>query len=157
MLPLSNKKVLDRSLDPSRTNKRNYPRCHLVLRHCRTLSRIPAYPRQLTYASTSQNTQLSLLTAPSAVHLMTSFPPGSQHLGLSVGSSSSLSPLQRFISILNSGQFISVIHICQEYTGYQKRRCYGKGPHISSLLVLLLALRCLSGLLSFLLNAAIVY
>ena len=36
------------------------------------------------------------LTAPSAVHLMTCFPPDSQRRRLSVGASSPLSPLQRF-------------------------------------------------------------
>ncbi|MDD4430920.1 MAG: hypothetical protein PHF61_05910, partial [Bacteroidales bacterium] len=59
------------------------------------------------------NTQLSLLTAPSAVHLLTCFPPESHRLGLSVGSSSTLSPRQRFSSLLNSAEFISDFNICQ--------------------------------------------
>ena len=44
----------------------------------RALCGIPAYPRQLTYASTLQNTKQIenlLFPAPSAVHLMTCFPP----------------------------------------------------------------------------------
>ena len=64
------------------------------------LSGIPAYPRQLTYANTLQNTLWvwnSHLTAPSAVHLTTCFLPDSQHRRLSVKASLPLSPLQRFI------------------------------------------------------------
>lgn len=64
----------------------------------RALSRIPTYPRQLTYAHTLQNTlgKRSHLTAPSAVHLTTCFLPDSQHLRLSVKALLPLSPLQRF-------------------------------------------------------------
>ena len=63
----------------------------------RALSRIPTYPRQLTYAHTLQNTLENIhLTAPSAVHLTTCFLPDSQHLRLSVKASLPLSPLQRF-------------------------------------------------------------
>ena len=52
----------------------------------RALSGVPTYPRQLTYAHTSQNTQPELrpLTAPSAVHLTVRVLPGSQLPGLSV-------------------------------------------------------------------------
>ena len=40
---------------------KHYPRCHLDLQQWRcTLSRIPAYPRQLTYAHTSQNTRYNI-------------------------------------------------------------------------------------------------
>ena len=84
------------------------PRTNLLIRgatlicsSCCTLDRILTYPRQLTCALTSQNTWLSLLTAPSAVHLMTCFLPDSQHRGLSVRASSPLSPLQRFLISLS--------------------------------------------------------
>ena len=52
----------------------------------RALSGVPTYPRQLTYAHTSQNTRPELrpLTAPSAVHLTVRFLPSSQLPGLSV-------------------------------------------------------------------------
>ena len=80
----------------SRTNN-TYPRCHLALRHCRTLYEIPAYLGQLTYVLTSQNTGLALFPAPSAVHLTNSFSPISQQRGLSVQASSPLSPHQRFL------------------------------------------------------------
>lgn len=72
----------------------------------RALSGVPTYPRQLTYAHTSQNTQPELrpLTAPSAVHLTTCFLPDSQHLRLSVKASLPLSPLQRF------GIFIFILY-----------------------------------------------
>ena len=50
----------------------------------RALDGIQTYPRQLTYALTSQNTRPAPLTAPSAVHLTTRFLLGSQHPGLSV-------------------------------------------------------------------------
>ena len=67
----------------------------------RALSRIPTYPRQLTYAHTLQNTLENIhLTAPSAVHLTTCFSPGSQLPRLSVKASLPLSPLQRF-DVLN--------------------------------------------------------
>ena len=52
-----------------------------------TLSRISSYPRQLTYAFTSQNTLHCIsvhLTVPSAVHLIICFSPDSQQHGLSV-------------------------------------------------------------------------
>ena len=67
----------------------------------RALVGIPAYPRQLTYAPTSQDTLCRAhFTAPSAVHLTTCFLPDSQHHRLSVKASLPLSPLQRF-NILN--------------------------------------------------------
>ena len=49
-----------------------------------TLSKIQSYLRQLTYVYTSQNTRLTPLTAPSAVHLKACFLSGSQHPGISV-------------------------------------------------------------------------
>ena len=75
----------------------------------RALSGIPTYPRQLTYANTSQNTpqELPRLTAPSAAHLTTCFLPDSQQHGLSGKASSPLSPLQRF-GVLNLIQIIAL-------------------------------------------------
>ena len=58
IVPLcSLKNALDRILVLSRTNNLNYPRCHLEFTiTARALGRIPTYPRQMTYAHTSQNT-----------------------------------------------------------------------------------------------------
>ena len=94
------KKVPDRVSALSRTNSFNIDTIRgatLIHGLPRALGRIPSYPRQLTYACTSQNTRHCVpLTAPSAVHLTTCFPPGSQPSGLSVGASLPLSPLHRF-------------------------------------------------------------
>ena len=84
------------------------PRCHLDLQLCCTLNRIPAYPRQLTYARRRRIlcagalhiASLAHLTAPSAIHLTTCFLPDSQPLRFSVRASLPLSSLQRF-SLLN--------------------------------------------------------
>ncbi len=106
---LSNKKALDSNLFlcQGRTayflsNVRHDPRCHLAfMGETHALSGIPAYPRQLTYAYTLQNTLWkSHFTAPSAVHLTICFLPDSQHRRLSVKASLPLSPPQRF-AILN--------------------------------------------------------
>ena len=79
------------------------------------LSRIPTYPRQLTYAHTLQNTLENIhLTAPSAVHLPTCFSSGSQLPGLSVKASLTLSPLQRFNILLNFSQYTTRLYKCQE-------------------------------------------
>ena len=81
----------------------------------RALSRIPTYPRQLTYAHTLQNTLENIhLTAPSAVHLPTCFSSGSQLPGLSVRASLPLSPLQRFNILLNFSQYTTRLYKCQE-------------------------------------------
>ena len=89
------KKTPPRNLSSSRANKIRGATLIHGLR--RALCGIPAYPRQLTYAHTSQNTRNTPLTAPSAVHLTSSFLPDSQQRGLSVKAFLPLSPLQRFL------------------------------------------------------------
>ena len=88
------------------------PRCHLASRPGRALCRIPAYPRQLTYASTSQATPQLRFTAPSAAHLTTCFSPDSQQHRLSVKASSPLSPLQRF-EVFGFLHYSTVKAVCQ--------------------------------------------
>ena len=74
------------------------------------------YPRQLTYAHTSQNTWQWPFTAPSAVHLTTCFSPDSQHRGFSVEASLPLSPLQRFSVFFFDGWSIAPFEcVCQYF------------------------------------------
>jgi len=69
----------------------------LIHGRSRALCGIPAYPRQLTYAPTLQNTLCRAhLTAPSAAHLTTCFLPDSQRRRLSVRALLPLLPLHRF-------------------------------------------------------------
>ena len=64
----------------------------LIHGQSRALGGIPAYPRQLTYAFTSQDTPESCpvprtmlrFAVPSAAHLTICFSPGSHHPGVSV-------------------------------------------------------------------------
>lgn len=66
-----------------------HPRCHLVSRVNRALSRIPTYPRHTDACLASQNTRQNLpLTAPSAVHLTACVLSGSQHPKLSLSARS---------------------------------------------------------------------
>ena len=81
-----------------------YSRCHLDLRFSKkvlpafsgshTLCGIPTYPRHITsafnvaeYSAAGTSSDPMHLTAPSAVHLITCFSPGSQLPGLSVEAS----------------------------------------------------------------------
>lgn len=68
----------------------------LLLRLYHTLTGIPSYSWQLTYAFTSWNTWPKPFPMPSAVHLLLRFLPGSHLPGLSVSAPATLSPLQRF-------------------------------------------------------------
>ena len=70
----------------------------LISQLCRcTLSGIPTYSRQLTYAPRRRILSASApLTAPSAVHLPVCFLPDFQRRRLSVKASPTLSPRQRF-------------------------------------------------------------
>ena len=112
-MPLHKNKIPDRATLP-RTN--NVIRGATLLHGMnRALYRIPAYPRQLTYAPTLQNTLRPAphLTAPSAVHLTACFLPGSQHPGLSGKALLPLSPHQRFGYVL-WGYFTTAPQGCQE-------------------------------------------
>ena len=72
----------------------------LLLRlYYHTLTGIPSYSWQLTYAFTSWNTRQMPFPMPSAVHLKLRFLPGSHLPGLSVSALVTLSPLQRFLSL----------------------------------------------------------
>ena len=97
--PLS-KKLQSKNPRQTHLSRTNHPIRGATLFHglTRALCGIPLYPRQLTYAPTSQNTlePPPHLTAPSAVHLTTCFSPDSQRRGLSVQASLPLSPHQRF-------------------------------------------------------------
>ena len=88
-----------------------YSRCHLDSRLSRALSGILTYPRQLTHAHALQNTQVSPLTAPSAVHLTNCFTPDSQQRRLSVLAYSPLSPLQRFL--FGFSHYMHYLSVCQ--------------------------------------------
>ena len=95
----ANKNALDRKIILSRTNKTIRGATLIHSHDSCALSRIPTYPRQLTYATRRRIlgvSKLTLLTAPSAVHLTTCFSPDSHLHGLSVKASLPLSPLQRF-------------------------------------------------------------
>ena len=119
----------------SRTN-RNYPRCHLDSRQWRrALSRVPTYPRQLTYAHTSQNTWPKSLTAPSAVHLTTCFLPDSQHRRLSVKASLPLSPLQRFGLLKYDRIIASHYYAIKIFCALWKNICYLPVPNRMEIVV----------------------
>ena len=86
----------------------SYPRCHLdsqfkniykTKRTVRSGDTIISLTTDAGRASQLNGTSCPL-TAPSAVHLMYCFRPGSQHPGLSVRSCAPLSPLHRFKGML---------------------------------------------------------